>query len=123
MRGLIFLIWVCFASCQAVPGFSIGGITSEDAIAIAKKELARRNRPLPPGYVIQVEKGDIVEEPDVRQIYEVSVGVMTNHHFNLRYGVSVNLHNGVIEDIFDERDYRPANMSLEQWRKNREKAQ
>ena len=123
MKVTVPLATLCFLalSCQTAPPAKVGKISREDAIAAAKKELERRHRLLPAGYMITVEEDVIDQEPGLIPIYQVTFSAGAKGATRVLYGVSVNRHSGATEDFFDERDYRPANVSLKEFLKSRKK--
>jgi hypothetical protein len=125
MNVSVVTAMTCLAavSCHTISTNKGGQINRENAVAAAKKELDRRHLRLPAAYTVTVEKGVIDGEPTVIPIYQVSFRPRSNRQADVLYGVSVDRHTGAIEDFFDTRDYRPADMSLEEFLKRRRKKQ
>jgi hypothetical protein len=76
-------------------------IDQNHAISIAKQELARRHLTLPPGFMVSIREGHIVEEPGIKQTYVIDFKVRTNNHEKTFYTVVVNRRNGVAETVLN----------------------
>jgi hypothetical protein len=103
--GLVLL----FGGCEMSP---------EHAIAIGTTEIARRHVPLPAGYKVAAQKDTEILEPGYIDLWDVNFSTPQGKKL---YTVCVNRYNHQVEEFFDERDYRPANVSLEDFLRSRRK--
>lgn len=107
--------------CLALAAFCVGcEISREHAISIASREVGRRGLSLPVNYKVSAGRGRADLEPGYVDLWDVT---FSNAHGKMLYVVSVDRYSRQIQDFLDPRDYRPANVSLEQWRRKRERMQ
>lgn len=121
LKIALIIIAACslIAACETLPGLKFGGITPEDAIALAKKEIVRRHLRLPVDHTVNVKEAIIDEEPGALRVYNVDFSFRNDRHVHPVYLISVNLHSGAIENFLDNRDVRPANVSLRDFLRSR----
>lgn len=110
IKGTVFVaVVLLFGGCEMTP---------EHAIAIGTREIVRRHVPLPPGYKVTAQKDTEILEPGYIDLWDVNFSTPRGKKL---YTVCINRYNHQVEEFFDERDYRPANVSLEDFLKSRKK--
>src|SRR4051812_11276273 len=103
----LLIVSLLLVAC-GTPRFKFGGITPDDAVTLAEKELARRHLPLPRNYSVAAEKSAILYSTGAGiSVYGVTFSKRMKGHPHTLYYVSVNKNSGGIEALFDERDVWP----------------
>lgn len=120
MKTLAIIVGTCLlmSGCGTLSR-PTNAISRREAIGLAEKELARRHLRLPANYTVNVGNAIIDEEPGEVSVYQVDFSFKNREYADPVVVVSVNMQSGAIADFLDKRDYRPANMSIREFERTK----
>jgi hypothetical protein len=106
--GLSALVVACSTYREQQASVATAITRKDEAIQIARREMARRAITLPPGITMKVEQGTVMVEvgPDI-PIYVVSFYASDQRKSRPLYVVSVDRRNGRIESFTDTKTLIP----------------